>query len=119
VAANEGAASPLSLRVSLSRLSSESGEILRHVKCYSAKGEWGSRKARGDAESVRGRRPRPPDETQGRLKGNSAGDPRVCVLYYCRTYYKAVRVGGGGEWRTCAMRDDEPRPVWTSLPITH
>jgi hypothetical protein len=35
----------------------------------------------------------------------------VCV-YYCRTYYKAVRGGGGGEWRTCAMRDDEPRPVW-------
>ena len=32
---------------------------------------------------------------------------RVCVFYYCRTYYKAVRVGGGGEWRTCAMRDDE------------
>ena len=24
-----------------------------------------------------------------------------CVFYYCRTYYKAVRVGGGGEWRTC------------------
>ncbi len=24
-----------------------------------------------------------------------------------------------GEWRTCAMRDDEPRPVWMSLPITH
>jgi hypothetical protein len=44
---------------------------------------------------------------------------RVCVFYYCRTYYKAVRVGGGGEWRTCAMRDDEPRPVWMSLPITH
>jgi len=43
----------------------------------------------------------------------------VCVLYYCRTYYKAVRVGGGGDWRTCATRDDEPRPVWTSLPITH
>ncbi len=39
------------------------------------------------------------------------------VFYYCRTYYKAVRVGGGGEWRTCAMRDDEPRPVWMSLPI--
>ncbi len=35
----------------------------------------------------------------------------VRVFYYCRTYYKAVRVGGGGEWRTCAMRDDEPRPV--------
>ena len=46
------------------------------------------------------------------------GDMWVCVFYYCRTYYKAVRVGGGGEWRTCAMRDDEPRPVWMSLPIT-
>jgi hypothetical protein len=45
--------------------------------------------------------------------------PCVCVFYYCRTYYKAVRVGGGGEWRTCAMRDDEPRPVWMSLPSTH
>ena len=33
----------------------------------------------------------------------------MCVFYYCRTYYKAVRVGGRGEWRTCAMRDDEPR----------
>ncbi len=43
----------------------------------------------------------------------------ITVFYYCRTYYKAVRVGGGGEWRTCAMRDDEPRPVWMSLPITH
>ena len=43
----------------------------------------------------------------------------VCVFYYCRTYYKAVRVGGGGEWRTCAMRDDEPRPVWMCLLITH
>ena len=43
----------------------------------------------------------------------------VCVFYYCRTYYKAVRVGGGGEWRTCAMRDDEQRPVWMSLLITH
>jgi hypothetical protein len=42
----------------------------------------------------------------------------MCVFYYCRTYYKAVRVGGGGEWRTCAMRDDEPRPVWMSLLIT-
>jgi hypothetical protein len=41
----------------------------------------------------------------------------MCVFYYCRAYYKAVRVGGRGEWRTCATRDDEPRPVWTSLPI--
>jgi hypothetical protein len=45
----------------------------------------------------------------------------ICVcVYYCSTYYKAVRVGGGGEqWRTCATRDYEPRPVWTRLPITH
>jgi hypothetical protein len=42
----------------------------------------------------------------------------VCV-YYCSTYYKAVRGGGGGQWRTCVTRDYEPRPVWTSLPITH
>jgi hypothetical protein len=42
----------------------------------------------------------------------------VCV-YYCRTYYKAVRVGGGGEWRTCAMRYDEPRLGWTRLTTTH
>jgi hypothetical protein len=27
--------------------------------------------------------------------------------------------GGGGYGRTCATRDDEPRPVWTRLPITH
>ena len=27
----------------------------------------------------------------------------VCVLDYSRTYYKAVCVGGGGEWRTCAI----------------
>jgi hypothetical protein len=43
----------------------------------------------------------------------------MCVFYYCRTYYKAVRVGGGGEWRTCAMRDDEPRPVWMSSRCRH
>jgi hypothetical protein len=56
------------------------------------------------------------------VQQNRAISPKtknVCVFYYCRTYYKAVRVGGGGEWRTCAMRDDEPRPVWMSLPITH
>ena len=42
----------------------------------------------------------------------------ACVFYYCRTYYKAVRVGGGGEWRTCAMRDGEPRPD-RPTPTTH
>jgi hypothetical protein len=64
---------------------------------------------------------------QSRLTGNPPNlqpvtvgeEERVCVFYYCRTYYKAVRVGGGGEWRTCVMRDDEPRPVWMSLLITH
>jgi len=40
----------------------------------------------------------------------------VCV-YYCSTNYKAVRVVVGGKAGTCATRDDEPRPVWTSLPI--
>jgi hypothetical protein len=27
--------------------------------------------------------------------------------------------GGGEQFRTCATRVYEPRPVWTSLPITH
>jgi hypothetical protein len=30
-----------------------------------------------------------------------------------------ITVGGKGECRTCTMRDDEPRPVWMRLPITH
>jgi len=38
-----------------------------------------------------------------------------CVFYYCRIYYKAVRVGGE-ESGTCAMRDDEPRPVKGGCP---
>jgi hypothetical protein len=49
------------------------------------------------------------------------GHRSVCVQkYYCKLdlLQSCSRVGGG-EWRTCAMRDDEPRPVWTSLPITH
>jgi hypothetical protein len=49
-----------------------------------------------------------------KLSAWGKGYRRLCMFYYCRTYYKAVRVGGGGEWRTCAMRDDEPRPVWMS-----
>ena len=39
----------------------------------------------------------------------------ACV-YYCRTYHKDVRVWGG---ETRATRNDEPKQVWTSLPITH
>jgi hypothetical protein len=50
-----------------------------------------------------------------RRRAEACVDFDMCVFYYCRTYYKAVRVGGGGEWRTCAMRDDEPRPVWMSV----
>ncbi len=41
----------------------------------------------------------------------------VCV-YYCSTNYKAVRVVVGGKAGKFATRDDEPRTVWTSLPIT-
>jgi len=32
---------------------------------------------------------------------------------------KAVCWVGGGQCRTCAVRYDKPRHVWTSLPITH
>ncbi len=70
------------------------------------------------------------------LQFEVADIPPLCVFYYCRTYYKAVRYwcvclllqdpitklfagGGGGEWRTCAMIYDEPRPVWMSPLITH
>jgi hypothetical protein len=40
-------------------------------------------------------------------------------FYYCRTYYKAVCGGKMGTVKDMAMRYDEPRNVWTSLPITH
>jgi len=40
---------------------------------------------------------------------------RLVIAGYCF----AVRVGGGGSWRTCAMRYDEPRLVWTRLTTTH
>jgi hypothetical protein len=33
---------------------------------------------------------------------------KYVVVYYYSTQYKAVRVGGGGQWRTCAKRYDEP-----------
>jgi hypothetical protein len=35
------------------------------------------------------------------------------------TNTKLFAGGGGGEWRTYAMIDDEPRPVWMSPLITH
>ncbi len=42
----------------------------------------------------------------------------VCLLLQY-LLQNCSRVGGGKQWRTCATRDYEPRPVWTSLPITH
>ena len=39
----------------------------------------------------------------------------VCVLYDCRTYYKAVRVGGGGEWRTGTR--EEPGTLTQGAPV--
>ncbi len=53
--------------------------------------------------------------------GGIVGAKMDKCVYYCSTYCKAVRVGPGGgkQWKTCATRDYEPRPVWTSLPITH
>jgi hypothetical protein len=41
----------------------------------------------------------------------------VCV-YYCRTLYKAVRVGDGRWWRTCTTRDDDLRPDLTRPDLT-
>ena len=37
-------------------------------------------------------------------KGVLGITPLQVGVYYCRTYYKAVRVGGGGEWKTRALR---------------
>jgi hypothetical protein len=44
----------------------------------------------------------------------------VCVCLLLQDLVQSVLHGGGGGYgRTCATRDDEPRPVWTRLPITH
>jgi hypothetical protein len=50
-------------------------------------------------------------------EGNSGGH----FVYYCGTYDKAVRVGGGGQWRTCAMRydNDEPRLLFMTYEACH
>jgi hypothetical protein len=42
-----------------------------------------------------------------------------CVFITAGPITKLFAGGGGGEWRTCAMIDDEPRPVWMSPLITH
>jgi hypothetical protein len=40
----------------------------------------------------------------------------VCVFITAGPSTKLFTWGRGGYGRTCATRDDEPRPVWTSLP---
>ena len=37
------------------------------------------------------------------------------TFIYCRPVVRLCAEGGGGRWRTCGMRYDEPRRVWTSL----
>jgi hypothetical protein len=41
----------------------------------------------------------------------------VCVFITAGPITKLFAGGGGGEWRTYAMIDDEPRPVWMSRKI--
>jgi hypothetical protein len=50
----------------------------------------------------------------------SAKTPLCVCLLLQYLFQRCSRGGGGGkQWRTCATRDYEPRPVWTSLPNTH
>jgi hypothetical protein len=58
--------------------------------------------------------------TRVRLVDHSSRRLKVaCVFITAVPIAKLFAWGGGKQWRTCATRDDEPRPVWTSLPITH
>jgi hypothetical protein len=43
----------------------------------------------------------------------------MCVFITAVSMTKLFACGGGEQWRTCAKRDYELRPVWNSLPITH
>jgi hypothetical protein len=49
---------------------------------------------------------------------NAALD-RPCVCLLLQDLLQSCARAGGGEWRTCAMRYDEPRLVWTRLTTTH
>ena len=50
---------------------------------------------------------------RGRCRLLLTGLPITHVCdYYCSTFDKAVRVGGGGEWRTCATRDVSRSVHW-------
>ena len=44
---------------------------------------------------------------------------RQCVFITAGSLIKLCAGGAGGQSRTCAMRYNEPRHVWTSLPKTH
>jgi hypothetical protein len=69
--------------------------------------------------SVCGRAVMPAQCNQLPGKPSSLGPGFVCVFITAGSSTKLVAWGGGGYWRTCTTRDDEPRPVWTSLPMTH
>ena len=43
----------------------------------------------------------------------------VCVFITAGPITKLFAGRGGGEWTTCAMIDDEPKPVWMSPLVTH
>ncbi len=43
----------------------------------------------------------------------------LCVCFITAGPITKLFAWGRGEWRTWTMRDDEPRPVWMSLFITH
>ena len=74
-------------------------EDLDHPRCCMRRYEGGQRWS-------------PPDfESPG---GSCSG---VCLLL--QDLLQSCARGGGGEWRTCAMRYDEPRLVWTRLTTTH
>ena len=45
------------------------------------------------------------------------GENVVCVFITAVPITKLFAWGGGGDWRTCATRDDEPRPVRFGLPV--
>jgi hypothetical protein len=47
----------------------------------------------------------------GRMKHSAHKTSGLCVFITAGPITKLFAGGGGGEWRTCAMRDDEPRPV--------
>ncbi len=51
-------------------------------------------------------------------KGVILGRNSVCVFITAGPITKLFAGGGGGEWTTCAMIDDEPRPVWMSPLVT-